>query len=453
MMLPIKTLAKVTKIRRRGVESRQIVNQESSGPSNIVGPSSADESQSAITIYNSQSQTTNSDTTVSTQIRECATFGLSLLQPVVGGVPLAGPALNAVVCSLLGVLNTLNQRDRNKRAVQNLTTKLTVLEYHLNTTTINLVSIENLRTRLTKRLGDILDILKKMRPFKISKNAQVMQDLIQCSVDIEYYLQEFSVLGVVCVENEVSDFKVQLQKFMDSSTQLNPALSGVVKVIDPTGKEYSIPLDFCYSYEQFDKALLALFEGGTKRMKLMQSYVECGMIDFHFKKGNQGRRGERKKNSWDYMEAGMTIQMGLILQGCLGPSRRFKCPKCRLCVIDTGEDLSADCRYCEVRFQISMADEFYPYTWEWNAGARNSIYKRIDNNFTSEPFVEDSDLETIRHFRLVMVTKEIIIKSSGEDLDDPLAFYNRYDDLDYSLRQCFKAMSILRMGMTMQYFI
>ncbi|KAF8873207.1 hypothetical protein CPB84DRAFT_648031 [Gymnopilus junonius] len=152
MMLAIKTLAKVTKIRRRGVESHQIVNQESPGPSNIFGPSpsSADESQSAITIYNSQSQTTNSDTTVSTQIRECATFGLSLLQPVVGGVPLAGPALNAVVCSLLGVLNTLNQRDRNKRAIQNLTTKLAILEYHLNTTTINLVSIENLRTQLTK---------------------------------------------------------------------------------------------------------------------------------------------------------------------------------------------------------------------------------------------------------------------------------------------------------------
>ncbi|KAF8873206.1 hypothetical protein CPB84DRAFT_1798565 [Gymnopilus junonius] len=260
-----------------------------------------------------------------------------------------------------------------------------------------------------------------MRPLKISKNAQVMQDLIQCSKDIEYYLQEFSVLGVVYVDNE-------LQKFMGSLTQFSTVPGGVVKVIDPTGMEYIIPLDFCHSYEQFDKVLLALFEGEAQRMKLLRYFVERGMIDFHFSKGTEDISRDLKKNSWDYVYSGITIQMGFILQGCMGPSGRFKCPRCRSCVLDVGEDLSVNCPYCEVHFQICLANEFYPYNYNRIAGGYNPIFRRIDYDFTSEGSIEERDLAIIRYFRFVMVTKEVIIQWTGVDPDPkPVSLFTSFD--------------------------
>ncbi|KAF8873210.1 hypothetical protein CPB84DRAFT_1851176 [Gymnopilus junonius] len=383
MKLALKTLGQVIAIRRGRAESRQIANHGSPDGSSASGPA---ELQSTTSLVNSQNQTI-SDTTASTRVREGAAFSMNLLQPIwcIGYIEYLGCIYPAI--------DFLPFTDY-KRAVQNPTTKLAVLEYHLNTTTTTLVSIEVLRARILRQLGNVLEILERMQPLKIPWNAQVTQDLIQCSKDIEHYLFEFSAL--VHVRNEVKDFKAIVQKFVGSSTEFSTVPVGVVKVIDPTGREYLIPLHFCHSYKvfislsatlrlhliiykQFDKALLALFQGEAKRMKLLRYFIQRGMIDLHFDKGGQDSHRELKHNSWDFIYSGQTIRMRFTLQGCLSPSRRFKCPKCRSCVL---VDLSADCSYCEVHFWIYLAHNFYPYNLQRSAGEGNPLFKRMDDDFT-----------------------------------------------------------------------
>ncbi|KAF8894189.1 hypothetical protein CPB84DRAFT_1782932 [Gymnopilus junonius] len=242
-----------------------------------------------------------------------------------------------------------------------------------------------------------------MQPLKIFRNTQVALDLAQCSADIDHYL----------LRAFMHNMKKALQEFADS---LAPFPEGVVKIIDPTGKEYGIPFDLCQSYEQFDKALLSLFNGEAKRIKLLQYFIERGLIDLHFENESQLEYSPRDlENSWGSMQAGITVCMTFVLQGCLGPSGQFKCPKCCSCILNVGDNLSVNCPYCEINFRICTAENFYPYNWRRSVGEDNAIFKNTDNAFTTDRPIEMNDLINIRNFQLVIFTRETMDRLSEED--------------------------------------
>ncbi|KAF8880595.1 hypothetical protein CPB84DRAFT_1751389 [Gymnopilus junonius] len=281
---------------------------------------------------------------------------------LVGGVPVAGAALSAAVGRLLVVLNNLEEFGRCTRS-----------------------STYRKRSRL--RYHGILKLLGIW--FSVQRTS------------ILWYSSTFDISNLVRIwKGRSSNSRVHRR-----SLSLVPG--GIVKVIDLTGEEHTIPLDFCGSFEvfhsftlfscfplavhrKFNKSLVALSEDDAKRMKLLHYFVQRGMVEFQRRLQREPRQTRGlKKNSWDYVQAGITIQMAFIVQGGLGPSRRFKCPQMSL------------------EIEVGVRAQGIPF------------YGGLTTTSQKEGALEESDLGIIRYFHLVMVTREIIIQSSGEDPNDP----------------------------------
>jgi hypothetical protein len=145
--------------------------------------------------------------------------------------------------------------------------------------------------------------------------------------------------------------EVKLKEFLALVPQpMASRISGIV-LIDATGKEYAVSMDFAKSYEvcvqnamsysdtlpirllnniqTFAKAMALLLEGDKMEARIQRRYMKQGRFDLCIDQGTQivPINGQ---SDWSNVEPGTKVVMRAILvREQLSNTQRFKCPRCK----------------------------------------------------------------------------------------------------------------------------
>ncbi|KAG1845614.1 hypothetical protein C8R48DRAFT_442428 [Suillus tomentosus] len=213
----------------------------------------------------------------------------------------------------------------------------------------------------------------------------VTQAIAGCFVEIDRYLAEYLWSCQMQSQREVHEMFVILQREQEdrrkflltienlvaraqssvgpTATQLiGTATRGCVTLIDATGHQYPIPVDFCTSFEQFNEMLKVLFKRNSIEAQIQRQYMESGQYDLCIDEGMQVTR--LHSNEWSTLEVGTKVIMRAIIQqqttSFSGVSYRCSCGGVNslgvesiMYSLERQAGSSIDCRNCGRRFQIS----------------------------------------------------------------------------------------------------
>ncbi|KAG0703372.1 hypothetical protein DFH29DRAFT_444336 [Suillus ampliporus] len=191
-----------------------------------------------------------------------------------------------------------------------------------------------------------------------------------------------------------------------TGTQLTATVAGCVTLIDATGYEHPISVNFCTSYQQLTEMLQVLFKHDSAEARIQRRYLEKGQYDLCIDKGTQVAL-----TNMPSIEAGTKIVMRVVFeqQNILGSEVDYECHFCgAVNHLPTGSisyslqrqaGCSIDCRACKRRFHISRR---LPSA-EWSTKSSN-----IDSYDTT-----DAEMRLIRNFHV----QQTCVILSFEDLD------------------------------------
>ncbi|KAG2129661.1 uncharacterized protein EDB93DRAFT_114088 [Suillus bovinus] len=161
-----------------------------------------------------------------------------------------------------------------------------------------------------------------------------------------------------------------------ATQSIGTAIRGCVTLIDATGHQYPIPVDFCTSFEQFNEMLKVLFKRNSIEAQIQKQYMESGQYDLCIDEGTQVTR--LTSNEWLNLEVGTKVVMRVIIQqtpSSSGVSYRCSCGMVNplgvepiIYSLERQANSSVDCRKCGRRFQISRASSREKHS----SGARSS---------------------------------------------------------------------------------
>ncbi|KAG2057351.1 hypothetical protein BDR06DRAFT_199240 [Suillus hirtellus] len=209
-------------------------------------------------------------------------------------------------------------------------------------------------------------------------STNVTQDIAGCFVEIDRYLAEYLWSSQMQSRREVHEMFVILQREQEdrqkflmtieslvarAQSSVGPtATRGCVTLIDATGHQYPIPVDFCTSFEQFNDMLKVLFKRNSIEAQIQRQYMESGQYDLCIDEGMQVIR--LTNDEWSRLEVGTKVVMRVIIQqwttSSSGVSYRCSCGTVNplgvgsiVYSLEQHAGSSIDCRNCGRRFQIS----------------------------------------------------------------------------------------------------
>ncbi|OJA12107.1 hypothetical protein AZE42_03435 [Rhizopogon vesiculosus] len=195
---------------------------------------------------------------VSTQgASDAVQLSLSVLQAISGPIPLAGGPMQAAINGLLATLQVINRHTQNKAAIASLKMRLYRLFQHLCNAPTARDHLEQLRR---DALISVLEATSEQLT-RLSKRFLVYQSVTQaitgCSSDLDQYLQEHSLSAQTHIQNVVVETRDILVQQFRGPTAMQPGTftPGCFILVDATGRERPIPVDFGTSYEQLKKLL------------------------------------------------------------------------------------------------------------------------------------------------------------------------------------------------------
>ncbi|KAG2034426.1 hypothetical protein BDR03DRAFT_965259 [Suillus americanus] len=187
---------------------------------------------------------------------------------------------------------------------------------------------------------------------------------------------------------------------MQSLMNRTVALVGCVTLVDATGHNHAIPVNFCTSFQQLNKMLQVLLEGDSIEAHVQRPYVEAGQYDFCIDDGKQLTR--LTNHEWSNIATGTTIVMRVIFEQETTLSSGFDHEfdyKCHFCgtvnhiavwsiaySLERQAGCSFNCRGCKRRFQISREPP----------GAKQRT--RSSNGNSTGGSDEDSEMQLLRNF-------------------------------------------------------
>ncbi|KAG2144515.1 hypothetical protein DEU56DRAFT_789986 [Suillus clintonianus] len=219
--------------------------------------------------------------------------------------------------------------------------------------------------------------LHNRRPEYIS----VTQAITGCSSEIDRYLIDCLWSSQMQNHRDMHEISVILQQQQDhqkllmtmqsliihgqssvgpTATQSIGAVElGCVTLVDATGHEHPISVNFCTSFQQLHEMFQVLFKRDSIEARIQRQYMEEGQHDLCIDDDKQVTRLTR--HEWPNIEAGTKIVMRVIIEQSTPSSAQIDY-RCQFCSAvnraSLGSKCSIDCRVCKRRFQISC-EPFY----------------------------------------------------------------------------------------------
>ncbi|KAG2046138.1 hypothetical protein BDR06DRAFT_1014988 [Suillus hirtellus] len=256
---------------------------------------------------------------------DIAQVALPLVQAFTGVVPLAGAPMHAAIGGLLGILQVIDTSNRNKAALDDLTSRLYRLYCHLCNAPPALDPFERSRRDiLARKLEDTSVRLKKLQKRRLAY-ASVTQAITGCSTDIDRYLMECLWSSQMQSQRETCELLLisrrrdeGLQNIEQSfatrsvSPLIGSVVSGCVTLVDATGRHQAVSVNWCTSYQQLDSMLRVLFERDVVEAKIQRRYIEEGRYDLCIDEGKQVT--PLTSHNWSSIEPGTKIVMRVTIQ-------------------------------------------------------------------------------------------------------------------------------------------
>ncbi|KAG2343353.1 hypothetical protein BDR05DRAFT_962852 [Suillus weaverae] len=296
---------------------------------------------------------------------DIAQVALPLVQAFTGVIPLVGAPIHAAIGGLLGILQVIDRCDQNKAALDDLTSRLYRLYYHLCNAPRALDPLEHSRRDfLARKLQDTSARLKKLPKHRLAYTS-VTQAITGCSTEIDRYLMEFLLSSQMQMQHETRKLYMTSRRRQESPQNIGQSFALGVTLVDATGHHHSIPVNFCTSYQQLNNMLRVLFQRNAIEAQIQGRYIEEGKYDLCIDEGTQVT--PLTNHEWSSIEPGTTIVMRVTIQQMTssGFDVDYKCRFCgavnRLGVRSVkyqsqsqGRTVcSTDCRECKRRFQIT----------------------------------------------------------------------------------------------------
>ncbi|KAG2355582.1 hypothetical protein BDR07DRAFT_411542 [Suillus spraguei] len=186
----------------------------------------------------------------------------------------------------------------------------------------------------------------------------VTQAIAGCFVEIDRYLAEYLVVSYsltkLCItllleqwssqmqsQRDICEILVVLQRERDdrqnisvmiqsfvtrgqssveptASQSVGTATRGCITLIDITGHQHPISVNFCTSFEQFNDMLKALFECNSIEARIQRQCMESGQYDLCIDEGTQVTR--LTSNEWPRFEVDAKVVMRILIQQQMSPS-------------------------------------------------------------------------------------------------------------------------------------
>ncbi|KAG2153744.1 uncharacterized protein EDB93DRAFT_212777 [Suillus bovinus] len=192
---------------------------------------------------------------------DIAQVTLSLVQPLTR--LLVGTPMNVAIGGLLGILQLIIRCDQNKAALDDLGSRLHQLCCYL---------WSYRRDLSARKLQDTSAHLEKFQKWHLAY-ASVTQAITACSTDIDHYLTQYLVvfysLVIACIHSLLYVLR-RLEERPQSTEQAfaTPSASiipgsvapGCVTLVDAAGRQQTISVNWCTSYQRLNHMLRFLFE-------------------------------------------------------------------------------------------------------------------------------------------------------------------------------------------------
>ncbi|KAG1803003.1 hypothetical protein EV424DRAFT_1545062 [Suillus variegatus] len=319
----------------------------------------------------------------SREASDMAQLVLPLIQNVTSAIPLVGAPMQAAIGGLLTGLQAIDRRSQNQEGLNSLILRLDRLSRELcNASAASDPVEQSRRYSFVRMLQDTSARVTTLRE-RCLASTLVTQAITGCFVEIDRYLAEYLVvlysLANVCIHSlfclrereDRQKFLLTIESLVarahssvrPTATQLiGTATRGCVTLIDATGHQYPIPVDFCTSFEQFNEMLKVLFKRNSIEAQIQRQYMESGQYDLCIDEGMQVTR--LNSNEWSTLEVGTKVIMRAIIQqqttASSGVSYRCSCGGVNplgvesiMYSLERQAGSSIDCRKCGRRFQIS----------------------------------------------------------------------------------------------------
>ncbi|KAG1814669.1 uncharacterized protein BJ212DRAFT_1481872 [Suillus subaureus] len=327
---------------------------------------------------------------------DIAQVALPLVQAFTGVIPLVGAPMKAAIGGLLGILQVVNTCDQNKAALDDLTSRLHRLYYHLCNAPPALDPLEHSRRDiLARKLQDTSTRLKKLHKRRLAYTS-VTQAITGCSTDIDRYLMECLWSSQMQSQRETHELFIISRRRQEGPQNIEQSFArasashltgtvalGCVTLVDATGHNHAISLNLCASFQQFNNMLRVLFERGAKEAQIQRRYIEEGKYDLCVDEGTQVT--PLTSDKWSSIEPGTTIVMRVTIQQKTRSSIEVDY-RCHFCGAVNRLDAksvkyrsggrtvcSTDCRECKRRFQITRDQH------KWSTRSSHSDFNHMTN--------------------------------------------------------------------------
>ncbi|KAG2339050.1 hypothetical protein BDR05DRAFT_1003727 [Suillus weaverae] len=351
---------------------------------------------------------------------DMAQLALPLVQAVASAIPLVGGPVQAAIGGLLTGLQAIDRRNQNKADLNSLILRLDRLSRELcNALPASDPVEQSRRDSFVRMLQGTSAQVTALRE-RCLASAPITQAIAGCFVDIDRYLADYLWSSQMQSQRDIREMLVILQReqkdrqsfFMTieglvtraqssvgpTATQLiGTATRGCVTLVDATGHEHPIAVDFCTSFEQFNEMLKVLFKCNSIEAQIQRRYMESEQYDLCIDESTQVTR--LTSNEWSRLEVGTKVVMRIIIQERMTSSSgvSYKCPCGAVNTLGAGSIMyslerqagsSIDCRKCKRRFQISRVSS----REKQSTSTRSSS---IDSDHTT-----DAGMDLIRNFHI-----------------------------------------------------
>lgn len=337
---------------------------------------------------------------------DMAQAALPSVQAIASAIPLVGAPMQAAIGGLLSCLQAIDRHNQNKADLDSLILRLNRLSCNLCNAPPACNPVEqSRRDSLVRMLQDTSAKVTTLRERWLA-STPVTQAIAGCFIEIDRYLAEYLWSSLMQSQHDIHEELVILRRQREEDQKLliamqslmnrTVALVGCVTLVDATGHDHAIPVNFCTSLQQLNKMLKVLFECNSTEARIQKRYVEQGQYDCCIDDGKQVIR--LTNHEWSSIAAGTKIVMRVIFEQemTLFSELEYICHFCGTVNHNAIESLmyplkqragcSIDCRVCKRRFQISR--EF--------SRAKQSTQSSHSNSTGGSD--EDSEMQLIRNF-------------------------------------------------------
>ncbi|KAG2339599.1 hypothetical protein BDR05DRAFT_1062062 [Suillus weaverae] len=323
---------------------------------------------------------------------------LPFVQAVAGPIPLAGAPIKATIGGLLEIFKVMDRRGQNKVDLDSLASRLDRLRHDLCNAPRAQDHLEQSRREIL--IGMLLDTSATLTELHKRSLAypSVTQDIAGCFTEIDRYMAEYLWSSQMQSQHDIHEVLAILRRQQDSvgptATQSIAAVTlGCVTLVDATGHEHAMSVNFCTSFQQLNEMLQVLFKRDSIEAQLQRWYMEQGQYDLCIDDDKQVTR--LTSHEWPSIEAGTKIVMRVVIEQNAPPRVDYRCLFCGAVNDDGAESIiesfhrqvgcSINCRVCKRRFQISR-------------GSPSTKRSTQSSNIDTVPRTE-AEMHLIRNFR------------------------------------------------------